>query len=132
MGEAKNRHMRIGEDTITGMARRGFTAFRNLEMKTGMRMKEWDHIPLLVRANWKDIIGAALGSRGTMVNVNPLEHDPHTLLVTGLTDAQAEAIRAQLERALGGTSEKAAMTYSDKAFEVEPETPADDAQEGGA
>ena len=118
MGEAKNRMMRIGEDTITGMARRGFEQFRDFEMKVGARMKEWDHLPIVVKANWKDIIGKALGTKGTLVNCNPLNHDPHTLLITGLTPEQAQGIRAGLEAKLGGTAEKPALNYTDKAWET--------------
>ena len=121
MGEAKAKRAglkRLGEDTITGMARRAYTHFRDLEMKTGARMREWDDAPLIVRANWKDIIGQGFGTRGTLVNCNPTLTDPHTLMVTGLTDEQANGIRMGLEARLGGTVEKPAMNYSDKAFDA--------------
>lgn len=106
------------EDTITQMARRAFTEFRKAEMAAGGKMRDWDDpaLPIRVKVIWKQIVGEALGKKGTMVNVNPNLRDPHTLVITGLSDSMAASMRAGIESKLGGTPEKPAMKYSDKAF----------------
>jgi hypothetical protein len=104
--------IRAPEDTITQMARRAYGEFRKAEAKVGGRMAEWDDAPIRVHVTWKDIVGQSLGTRGTMVNCNPMMRDPHTLIITGLSDTQAEAMRAGIEAKLGKP-----MNYSDKAFE---------------
>ena len=106
------------EDTITQMARRAYGEFRAQEMKAGARMREFDDLPIRSQLVWKDIVGKALGNKGTMVNCNPALRDPHTLVVTGLSDRQAEAMRAGIEAKLGGTPSSPVMDYADKAWET--------------
>lgn len=114
MGSLK---IRPPEDIVTQMARRAFGRFRAEEMKVGARIREWDDLVLKSQIVWKDIVGSALGERGTLICVNPGLRDPHTVVITGLSEDRAQAIRSGIEAKLGGTTEKLAMQYSDKAWE---------------
>lgn len=87
------------EDTITGMGRRAYEEYvaQRRQAIAGMRFPPWKQLIIAVKANWRNIVAKALGEHGEIINVNPMNRHPHTIIITGLTADAAVTLHQGLK-----------------------------------
>jgi hypothetical protein len=93
------------EDTVTQMARRAYEEYaRQHRSGLEMRFPKWKDLTIAVKANWKQIVGKSLGMHGTIVNVNPMNREPYTVVLTGLTKEGMESLQSQMQAKMGAVN----------------------------
>ncbi len=93
------------EDTVTQMAHRAYDEYvRQHRDALDMRFPKWDKLLIAVKSNWKQIVGKSLGMHGTIININPMNREPYTIVLCGLTKDQMLTMAKQLNDKMGGAN----------------------------
>ena len=92
------------DDTITAAARRAYIQYGKQHRQMGMKFPAWDELAINIKANWKAIVASAFG-KTEIVNINRMNRDPHSILITGFTKDAAETFRQGIESKLLPPSE---------------------------
>lgn len=87
--------IRPPDDFITAGAKRCYETYAAQHKTMGMRFKPWDQLVITAKANWRAIFRMGLGPH-EMVLMNRFEKNPHTVIVTGLTEAGMATFHQQL------------------------------------
>lgn len=86
------------EDTVSQMAHRAYDEYvrQHKSSLQAMRFPKWRDLTLAVKANWKQIVGKSFGMHGTIININPMNREPYTVILTGLTKAGMDTLSKQM------------------------------------